>query len=261
MTILVGILCADGVVVGSDSSATFSAGPRLQTIEQPVRKTFTVGTDVILATTGAGGLGQRFEFVLHELRHRLPDWHERHHLPLAVQVCREMLQHLQQTFLGPGQIGALVAFACQDGFHLCEFATTDFQPELKTEDTWFVSMGSGQMITDPFFGMLRRTLFRESRPTLDEAVVLTVWALHNAIELNVGGINGPMQLGVLRRPAPDAPAQARLIPSNELKEHVAALARVEGYLAGARQHLLPPPAETGPSPAPPARTGADRDQT
>jgi hypothetical protein len=30
----VGLLCQDGVVVGSDSSATFGAGPGLSTIER-----------------------------------------------------------------------------------------------------------------------------------------------------------------------------------------------------------------------------------
>ena len=49
MTILVGVLCQDGVVVGSDSSATFASG-NLRTIEQPVRKTFLVGNDVIFAS-------------------------------------------------------------------------------------------------------------------------------------------------------------------------------------------------------------------
>jgi 20S proteasome alpha/beta subunit len=74
MTVLVGVLCADGVVVGSDSSATFSAARNLNTIEQPVRKTFLVGSDVIFATTGAGGLGQRLEYILQGLRQQVRDW-------------------------------------------------------------------------------------------------------------------------------------------------------------------------------------------
>jgi hypothetical protein len=52
MTVLVGVLCTDGVIVGSDSSATFGAAPNLSTIEQPIQKTFIVGNDVIFATTG-----------------------------------------------------------------------------------------------------------------------------------------------------------------------------------------------------------------
>src|SRR5258708_6022823 len=53
MTVLVGVLCQDGVVVGSDGSGTFSTSGNLPTIEQPVQKTFIVGDDVIFAATGA----------------------------------------------------------------------------------------------------------------------------------------------------------------------------------------------------------------
>ena len=67
MTVLVGVLCQEGVILGSDSSATFAAG-NLNTIEQSVQKTFVIGNDVILATTGAGGLGQRLQHILQTLR-------------------------------------------------------------------------------------------------------------------------------------------------------------------------------------------------
>lgn len=37
MTILVGVLCKDGVIIGADGSATFGAG-QMRTIEQPIDK-------------------------------------------------------------------------------------------------------------------------------------------------------------------------------------------------------------------------------
>jgi hypothetical protein len=257
MTVLVGVLCEDDVVVGSDSSATFAAGPNLNTIEQPIQKTFIVEKDIIFATTGAGGLGQRLEFVLRGLR-QSPIWPGAQRLPLALEISRRMLQNMQATFLNPGQLGALVAFPCQNAFHLCEFAVADFQPEMKTVDTWFVSMGSGQMITDPFFGLLRRTLFRDAQPTLAEGVLAAYWALHNAIELNTGGINGPIQVAVLRRPAPDAAFEARLLGDDELAEHAGAIASIEDYLADYRQQLTPQPAQAEPPPEPPAEPGANQ---
>lgn len=249
MTVLVGVLCQDGVVVGSDGSATFAAAPQLSTIEQPVRKTFLVGNDVIFATTGAGGLGQRLEYILLQMRQQTRDWLTLHHLEIALRISQGMIRNMQTTFLPPGQLGALVAFACRDGFHLCEFALADFQPELKTADTWFVSMGSGQLITDPFFGLLRRTLFRHAQPTLAEGVQAAYWALHNAIDLNTGGINEPIQLAVLRR-APDGGSfEARLRSGDELNEHRSAVQAVEEYLADYRRQMtlslaVPPPPTT-----------------
>jgi 20S proteasome alpha/beta subunit len=237
MIVLVGVLCQEGVVVGSDSTATFSMTPGLATIEHPVRKTFIVGNDLIFAATGAGGLGQRLEWILQSSRQEIADWQQQHHLHIAQHVSRRMIQNMQGTFLNPGQIGALVAFACQNTVHLCEFALADFQPEMKTEDAWFVSMGSGQLITDPFFGLLRRTLFRLTRPTLREGVLTAYWALHNAIQLNTGGINGPVQLATLRRTTPGGPFEARLLSEDEVGEHDDTIQSLEDYLAASRQQL------------------------
>jgi hypothetical protein len=64
MTAVVGVLCEGGVVVGTDSSATFAhdIGPEQQapTIEQCMDKLRVVGDSVIVVGTGAVGLGQRF---------------------------------------------------------------------------------------------------------------------------------------------------------------------------------------------------------
>jgi hypothetical protein len=60
LTVIIGILCEDGVVVGSDSSATFGPDPSIKTIEGIALKIEILGADVITATTGSVGLAQRF---------------------------------------------------------------------------------------------------------------------------------------------------------------------------------------------------------
>ena len=59
MTAIVGVLCQDGVVLGTDSSTTFTAGPQ-RTIEQPSEKLEIVENSLILAGSGSVGLNQRF---------------------------------------------------------------------------------------------------------------------------------------------------------------------------------------------------------
>ena len=66
MTAIVGLHCSDGVVIGTDSSTTF-AGAARPTIEQPTRKIDIVGGRVIVATTGAVGLAQRFRAVAQKI--------------------------------------------------------------------------------------------------------------------------------------------------------------------------------------------------
>lgn len=237
MTILVGVLCKEGVIIGSDSSSTLSA-VNSNTIEQPAQKTFVVGNDLIFATTGPAGLGQRLHFILHQMRTN-PEtkWHASHHQPIAQWISTSMIKNMDQTYLKPGNLGALLAFACGDSFHLCEFGVVDFQPQIKDSGSWFVSMGSGQSITDPFFGLLRRTLFRDSQPNLAEGVAAAYWALHNTIDLNTGGIKGPVQLAELRRSSKDQSFEARLLDEDELAEHERTVERIENDLACYRKRL------------------------
>ena len=54
MTILVGLLCKDGIVIGSDSSATFGTMQN-RTIEQPTDKIEIIDGKVIIAGTGQVG--------------------------------------------------------------------------------------------------------------------------------------------------------------------------------------------------------------
>jgi Proteasome subunit len=66
MTLIIGILCADGAVLGADGMATFGAmGQR--TIQQPTRKLTKIGPCVAIGTSGPVGLGQRFTASIEEL--------------------------------------------------------------------------------------------------------------------------------------------------------------------------------------------------
>ena len=51
MTVLIGVLCSDGVVIGSDSAATFTAG-NLRTIEQPCKKIHVIKNNILVRGLG-----------------------------------------------------------------------------------------------------------------------------------------------------------------------------------------------------------------
>ena len=153
MTILIGVLCKDGVVVGTDSSATFVAGG-FGTIEQPTKKIDIIDEKIIVAGTGQVGLGQRFSYQIKKA------WSENkfkgHQVEIARKMCELGLSDFTATKVKENQYGALVAFPAEKKIHLCEFQVSDFQPELKTEHLWYVSAGSGQRIVDPFLGLMRK---------------------------------------------------------------------------------------------------------
>ena len=242
MTILVGLRCREGVVIGSDSSATFTT-PSVNTIEQPTKKVIIIADKVIVAGTGQVGLGQRFNTVVERA------WGEgtfkgtRIPLDIAKRLCAAGIKDFTETTVPKGQYGALVAFPCGKIFCLCEFAISDFQPELKDENIWYVSMGIGQPIADPFLGLLRRVFWKDSPPRLNEGIFAVTWTLHHAIELNPGGIKGPMQVAVLSANE-KGDLLARLLDDAELSEHIDNVRGVEEYL-GMYSQILSGGAETG----------------
>ena len=240
MTVLVGLLCKDGIVVGSDSSATFGPHQGHPTIEQAVQKIFVVQSRIILAGTGQVGAGQRFTAAVDSA------WQAKKfsgaNIPtdFAKTLCKIGIDDFASTQMKQGAFGALVAFPTKAGLSLCELAVTDFQPELKTPTMWFASMGSGQPITDPFLGLMRRVFYPSGQPTIKEGLFLTTWALMHTIELNPGGINGPPQVATLTLNSKGEP-EARILSDDELEEHKNNVESAEKHLSQYRQILNSPP--------------------
>lgn len=214
MTAIVGIICKKGVVIGADSSATFNAG-QINTMEQKTKKIQIIEDKIIIAGTGSIGLGQRF---FHEVEKYFG--HKPNDSP--VELCRKLsangIANFASTSTNQGQYGALVAFPHQNRFNLCEFDTSKFQPELKSDHLWYVSMGSGQIICDPFLGFIRKIFWRDEKPDLNDGIFAAIWTLQHAIELNPGGVNGPIQVAIMEY-VPEPKIVARFLSEEEIEEH------------------------------------------
>jgi len=215
MTVLVGLFCKDGVVIGTDSAATFAAG-QIRTIEQTTQKIDIVADKIIVAGSGQIGLGQRFSAVVQNA------WNAKQFRGSAIEVGKilsaEGIKDFASTTAPKGQFGCLVAFPLNNNMHLCEFSPVDFQPELKTDRIWYVSMGSGQQICDPFLGLMRKAFWKQGPPTTQDGVFAVIWAIQHAIDLNPGGVNGPVQIAVLALNKGEC--HSRLLSEAELAEHI-----------------------------------------
>lgn len=251
MTVLVGISCSDGVVVGADSSATFGAHQNHKTIEQRVKKIFVVADKIIIAGTGAVGACQRFTCAV-DAAFENKVFRDLDGVSFGKALSRVGKADFEQTAMANGIFAAMVAFPAKHDIHLCELSLDGFQPELKPLDSWFCSMGSGQSITDPFLGFLRRVFFPSAKgepgeqPSLREGLFLATWALMHTIELNPGGINGPPQIAVLEKDS----GAARLLDDGELEEHKNSYEAAERHLSGYRDILM---GKTGGGPDAPTR--------
>jgi 20S proteasome alpha/beta subunit len=229
MTIVVGVLCEDGIVIGADSSATFVEGVR-PTIEQRTEKIQIIHDCIAVAGTGPIGLSQRFCWVINE---KWLELREKSAMEIALTLARETIGNFQFTGVQRGEYGALMAFPAQGKLHLCEFAVRDFQPEFKTERLWYVSMGSGQSIADPFLGFIRGMFWQDECPSIQEAIFAVTWTLEHAIAVNAGGINGPARIAALECDHNQS-VTVRVLSEEELDEHRQNIEEAKSLLRGFR---------------------------
>ncbi len=180
MTAIVGMLCSDGVVIGSDSSATFGLGEGFPPImeQKPVKKVEVLHDCIIVAGTGQVGLGQRFCHIVDQAYAATSATQRifgKHYVEVGTSLSALAMKDFNSTGIGYAPekhrtvgYGALLAYTHSGKCYLCEFPHTNFQPEFKTPEIWYVSMGSGQNITDPFIAFLRRA-FGKQQPTVAQA--------------------------------------------------------------------------------------------
>ena len=234
MTAVVGILCSDGVVLGTDSSMTLVSG-RLKTIEQPTEKLAIVRDRIIIAGTGNIGHGQRFKNIVENAWENggfaaKREESEQKPVDICRNISRDTVADFTQTASQRDCYGALMAIPVGRKPILCEFSIDGFQPTLYTPEMWFCSMGSTQMITDPFLALMREIFWPTAQPTMGQAVLAVTWTLDHAIAVNPGGVNGPVQIAVLERHR-SGDFRARLILEDELAEHRAWIDGAKGSLS------------------------------
>lgn len=153
-------------------------------------------------------------------------------------LSKNAIEDFVSTRAPTNEYGAIVGYATDDNVYLCEFAIKDFQPEFKSERIWYVSIGCGQPITDPFLGLMRRVFWKNSLPGVADATFAATWTLQHAIDLNPGGINGPVQLAVIRKDAQKGKYVARLLEDPELQEHINNVVAAEAHLSNYKDILL-----------------------
>ena len=256
MTILVGVCCEDGVVIGADSVATSAAGQQIL-IKLPSNDKVVIlqgpQGPVILAATGSIGLAQRSaELITGALK---DNFLNRSYVQFGADVSRRVRDEFTRTQVPFHQyeglrFGALVAAPLEKRGRLIEFGTFDFQPEAHDGKTFFASLGSGQMLADPFLVFLSRVLWNQKRPTVKLGRFGAYWALQHAITCAPGGVGHPIQMATLTQ---NNKGQwvAELVPEGSLQEislHVEELEKQIGEVASANISGAKPE----PLPAPPA---------
>ncbi len=274
MTLIVGVKCKDGIVVGSDGAATYQAMGH-NTILQPTKKLTIISGRVIVGVSGAIGLGQRIIRAIDNLWTQT-DPNDRHtfstqsgsaprkpheamvkvreklapHLLPELQIAAQAAQAVgQQAALQSAVAHTMLAVLVQGNPCLFQFDQQG-APEEATEQLPFISIGAGQAIADPFLAFIRRIFWQPSIPNLGDGIFAVLWTLEHAIKTHPGGVADPIQMAIL------TPKGARELTNAELAEHQQSVQAAEDALRNYKTSLVSGPhTATEPLPSPPTPPG------
>jgi 20S proteasome alpha/beta subunit len=256
MTLIVGIRCSDGVVVGADGAATLGALGQT-TVRQPVRKLASIDKKVIVGVSGHIGLGQRITGEVEKL------WNSKllsgkksfdamviirqaigPHILTEIHHASEVCKLIGQPIAAQAAISFTVVGVPIEGQpRLYQFGCAG-EPEEATENIPFISVGSAQSRADPFLSFVRHIFWKDSLPTVSQGIFATVWSLVHAIRVDPGGVAEPMQVMTLTTDEKRQPI-VKDLGNAELDEHRQAITEVESYLS---RFALSPSSKPGPEP-------------
>ncbi len=265
MTLIVGIKCEEGIVLGADGAAT-SGVMGQNTIRQTHNKKLKIlENSIVVGVSGSVGLGQRITGTVGSLYKegklfkapntstnftsdqimtnlRLEFWKQ---LEMEFQIARAASQLLQPNVTMMSALTSTVVALKPPSQASASLFSFDQQaaPEEATAQLPFVAIGSGQMIADPFLAFIRRLFWPDRAPTIAEGIFAVYWTLHHAIETNPGGVADPKQVVVLKLDG--ATWRAKEHAEDEGQEHMEHVVDIERKLTSFEQvgsgQTTPPP--------------------
>jgi len=246
MTLIIGVKCSNGVVIGADGAATLGAMGK-RTILQPMKKLDILEGKLIFSLSGPVGLGQLFKGDIQKA------WEShvfegKESFEVMATMRDIMWPHakceLENAAIARNAIGnialesalssVIIAMPVKNKFALFQF-NQQCSPEEATEDLPFVSTGSGQPIADPFLAFLRRLFWKNGPPSLSEGILAVVWTLLHTILINPGGVANPKQVVILEKEGNNF--IARELSPEELQEHYEFIDNMEKKISDLQQEI------------------------
>lgn len=224
MTVLVGVLCSDGAVIGSDTQMTSLNGMGLPTTQDTGRKLHVYSRgEAVLGYTGDFGEFQRLTGVLQKAVNHISDKQSsieeitdvvHQILPSAFVskvkgAARAIQEATERTVTNEEAYAILQSLADRSGGGFLALILNDNPAivgfdglscySLSAGDRVAVAMGSGSEVASPFLSFIRRVLWRNELPSVDDATVGVLWVIRHAIQYAGIGVGGRPEIAVLRK--------------------------------------------------------------
>jgi 20S proteasome alpha/beta subunit len=215
MTVVVAFHCSDGAAIASDSMITPTVGG-LSVGHHHGIKVYVLPGSQVFAFAGDQGQAARFKLMA-EVNHGIIA-EMTNPLDYPLTLAKGIYEEFQSTGVGNAlQVNTILAYLHRDSCYCCAFEGK-MQPRLLDRDHFYVALGSGKLSADPFLRFLVDTFCQPGYPTVREGVFLATWAVQHVIDVNPGGVAGPIRVAVIEKN--DAGNYiARELPSTEIDEH------------------------------------------
>ncbi len=195
MTIMIGVLCKDGLVIGSDglSTLTYSGG---STISQKAKKLEIIDNQMVYGLTGYIGLGQIF---IEEIKNTINGKDLLRDRPMniilnirkalsisfedIVNMTNKAIPSLGNAIGGNVKSNSIGGFLTSNGPTLFHF-NEQLIPTIIKPETPFHSIGCNDQLTDSFMANINRLCWNGTLPTVKEGILSVIWGINKAIELN-----------------------------------------------------------------------------
>jgi predicted proteasome-type protease len=264
MTLIIGIRCVDGIVLGADTRTTYGVmGQPTIHQEEPFKLQILCDKKAILGVSGPVGLAQRFAGEIERMYSgkklqgapdqvmtaiRIALWEK--HLGMEMQVANVAKQVIGGVASQSVLCSTILAFPVAGTPCLFQFDQQG-APEQAKDNIVFYAIGSAQARADPFLAFLRRTFWNQRVPSLLDGIFACVWTLDYIIKSDPGGVGGVPRIAVLEMKGRDW--VARHLDETELEENKQAIAAATAHLASfARGQTDKGAQKRGPPPPPPS---------
>jgi 20S proteasome alpha/beta subunit len=220
MTVVVGIYCSDGIVVAADSALTISG-----VVEQEYHKKIACfDSNLMVGFAGDLGFAQRFRQVIKDIwnTNNLPILETVETHQIIKEFCSKGIMEFLSTQRQDAPInipsGFILGFVHKGKHSLINLPAGGFQPLVINENLPFCSIGSGHFITNPFLSFIKDVFWGgKSIPTVSVGIFSAIMALKLAIQVNAGGINSPIHVGVIEKKREEY--KCRMLHEDEISQH------------------------------------------
>lgn len=212
MTLIIGVCCGDGVVIGADSMATYGSPDGSSTVAQEIdSKIEKVGETMIFASSGAVGLSQE---VLDSLDKYWDKNKNKKYMNVRKGIAETIFKPIEayvnrakvtaplfgQPAVDSAYVASVIAFPSENRHVLIHY-DAQANPEEFNSQLPFVAIGSGQSQADPFLAFIKEAVWNGQQPdSVQQGIVGVLWALEHVIQVNAGhGVGGDPSIGVLEK--------------------------------------------------------------